>query len=101
MLYARTRGVVYLGRCSERCRGSAEVRLPRRTARVLAVPVVLGKSHVTLDGQPKSKSLRIRLSRRARQLLSPVRGRLTVTLTLRVADDAGNRTTASRRLKLA
>jgi hypothetical protein len=95
---ARTRGVAYLLRCSERCLGTTEVRLSRRTARRLGLGVVIGKSRVVLEARPASKRLRVRLTRRARKELAGKRGRLQASLRVSVADESRNRRTVSRRL---
>jgi hypothetical protein len=94
----RTRGALYLGRCSERCVGTAELRLGRAMAKKLGLPVVLGRSRVTLDARPASSSLRVRLSARAKRGLSGNRRQLRLTLRISVADQSGNRRTVTRQL---
>jgi hypothetical protein len=94
----RTRGALYLARCSERCLGTAELRLSRATARKLGLSVVLGKSRVTLDARPASTKLRVRLSPGARRKLAGNRGGLRLTLRVSVADEARNRSTRTKRL---
>jgi hypothetical protein len=94
----RTRGALYLGRCSERCLGTAELRLGPATARTLGLPVVLGRSRVTLAGRPASSTLRVRLAPRAKRALAGNRRRLRLTLRISVADQSRNRTTVTRQL---
>jgi hypothetical protein len=94
----RTRGALYVGRCSERCLGTAELRLGGAVAKKLGLPVVLGRSRVSLDGGPASSTLRVRLAPRAKRELSGNRRRLRVTLRISVADQSGNRTTVTRHL---
>jgi hypothetical protein len=94
----RTRGAVYLARCSERCLGTAELRLGRAIAKKLGLPVVLGKSRVTLDARPASTKLRVHLSQRAKRKVAGNRTGLRLTLRVRVADQARNRSTATKRL---
>ncbi len=98
---ARTRGVVYLLRCSERCRGTATVTVSRAVARRLGLATVLGRSHVALDARTKSKALRVRLSPRSRRVLAHERRTLRVELVLALADDARNRARATRALALS
>jgi hypothetical protein len=97
---ARTRGALYLLRCSERCLGTAEVRLGRATARKLGLGTVIGKSRVTLEARASSKALRVRLSPAARRKLAGKRTRLTANLRVRVGDESRNRRTVTRRLVL-
>ena len=87
---ARTRGARYLARCSERCIGRAELRLTRATARALRLPRVIGRSRAALDPLPKSSTLRVRLSPRARRRLAGHRRSLRATLYVRVADEGRN-----------
>jgi hypothetical protein len=94
----RMRGALYLGRCSERCLGTAELRLGRAMATKLGLPVVLGRSRVTLGGRPASSTLRVRLAPRAKRALAGNRRRLRLTLRISVADQARNRTTVTRQL---
>jgi hypothetical protein len=94
----RTRGALYLGRCGERCAGTAELRLGRATAKKLGLPVVLGRSRVSLDGRPASSTLRVRLAPRAKRGLAGNRRRLRLALRISVADQSGNRTTVTRNL---
>jgi hypothetical protein len=94
----RTRGALYLGRCSERCTGTAELRLGRAAAKKLALPRVLGRSRVTLDGRPVSRTLRVRLGSRAKRGLAGHRGQLRLTLRISAADQSGNRRTVTRHL---
>jgi Family of unknown function (DUF6055) len=96
----RTRGLIYLGRCSERCRGTAEVVVRRSAARRLNLPLSLGKARLVLEPRAKSSTLRVRLGRRAKNRLRSISRGFAVTLRVRVADDSRNRTTVKRRLTL-
>jgi hypothetical protein len=96
----RTRGLVYLARCSEHCTGTAELVIGKSLARRLHLPVVLGKARVGLEGRPKSSTLRVRVGRRAKKRLASISRTFGATLRLRVADDSHNRATIQRRLKL-
>jgi hypothetical protein len=95
---ARTRGALYLLRCSERCLGTAELRLARSAARGLGLPVVIGKTRVTLDPRERSKALRVRLSPRARRALAGRHTALRATLRLRLADESRNSKAVAKRL---
>jgi hypothetical protein len=97
---ARTRGLAYLGRCSERCLGNAQLTVSRATARKLGIPLVLGKSRITLDPKPTSVTLRVRASRRAKTQLKAVRKSFKATLKIRVADESGNAVSVRRRVTL-
>jgi len=92
----RTRGVAYRLRCSERCAGPVQLVLSRRAARKAALPVLLGKTTLTLPVRATSTQLRVRLSRRARRALAASPRRLRVTLKLGLSDDSHNRAVANR-----
>jgi hypothetical protein len=94
----RTRGALYLGRCSERCLGTAELRLGRAMAKKLGLPVVLGRARVTLAVRPASSTLHVRLARRVKRALAGSRRQLRLTLWISVADQSRNRTTVTRQL---
>jgi Family of unknown function (DUF6055) len=96
----RTRGLIYLGRCSERCIGTAEVIVRRSIARRLKLPTMLGKARVVLEPRAQSRTLRVRLGRRAKNRLRSISRGFAVTLRIRVADDSRNRVTVNRRLTL-
>ena len=96
----RTRGLVYLGRCSERCAGSAQIVLSRALARRLALPTVLGKTRVALERGPRSSTLRVRLGRRAKKQLEAISRNIPARLRFRVADESRNVATVTRRVTL-
>jgi Family of unknown function (DUF6055) len=96
----RTRGLIYLGRCSERCSGTAEVIVSRSVARRLKLPTTLGKARLVLEPQAQSRTLRVHLGRRAKNRLRSITRGFAVTLRVRVADDSRNRATVNRRLSL-
>ena len=97
----RTRGLVYLARCSERCRGRAELRLSRRSARRAGLPELLGKTRVELGAHPKLRKFRVRLNRRARAGLATRRRPLQAVLVFRVADESRNRRIVRAQARLA
>jgi hypothetical protein len=92
------RGVLARVSCNQACRVRVELRLGRRTARRLRLPLVVG-SRVTDLSRAGSRLVRVRLSRRARATL---RGRRGVRLTVRMRASGGSARTAlfSRRLLL-
>jgi hypothetical protein len=96
----RTRGLAYFGRCSERCLGPAQLTVSRAVARKLGLPLVLGKSRITLDPRTTSVTLRVRASARAKKKLRLVRKSFKATLKIRVADESGNAVTVRRRVAL-
>jgi hypothetical protein len=96
----RTRGFVYLGRCNERCLGSARLTVARRVARKLGTATVLGKSRITLDPKQVMTTLRVGLTKRTKKKLAKVKKTFAVTLKIRVADESGNTVTVTRRVKL-
>jgi hypothetical protein len=96
----RKRGLVYLGRCSERCLGSAQVTVTRGVARKLRTSTVLGKSRITLDPKQEMTTLRIGLTKKSKKKLAKVKKAFTVTVKVRVADESGNVVSVTRRVKL-
>jgi hypothetical protein len=96
----RTRGLAYLGRCSERCLGNARLTVSRAVARKLGLPLVLGKSRIALDPRPTSVTLRVRASARAKKKLARAEKSFKATLKIRVADESGNAVAVSRRVTL-
>ena len=96
----RTRGLVYLGRCSERCLGTAQLTVSRSVARKLGLPLVLGKTRITLDPRTTSVTLRVRATGRAKKKLRRVAKSFKATLKIRVADESGNAVTVIRRVTL-
>jgi hypothetical protein len=96
----RAGGALYKARCSETCRGTAQLEISKRLARRLGLPRVLGTAKVSLKARPKPSSLRVRLGSRARLRLAGVR-RLKVTLRVVVADASKNKRTARRAVTLA
>ena len=96
----RTRGLVYRARCSERCRGTAELVIRRTVARRLGLPSILGKARVVVEPGAKAKTLRLRLGRPAKNRLRSIRKGFSATLRFRVADDARNRVSLRRAVKL-
>jgi hypothetical protein len=96
----RKAGLVYAGRCSERCSGSAQLLVTRGVARRLKLPAVLGNARVKLEAQPTSTTLRVRLTRRASKAFRSIDRSFTATLHLRVADASGNAVTVNRRILL-
>jgi hypothetical protein len=97
----RTRGFFYLGRCSERCLGSAQLRVTRALARKLRTSTLLGKSRIALDPKTQSVTLRIGVTKRAKKMLAKVKKGFTATVKISVADEAGNLVGVSRRVKLS
>jgi hypothetical protein len=97
----RTRGLFYLGRCSERCLGTAQLVVSRSVARKLGIPMLLGKSRIRLDPKPQSVTLRASATARAKKRLKRVRKSFKATLKIRVADESGNAVSLSRRLTLS
>jgi hypothetical protein len=97
----RTRGFFYLGRCSERCLGSAQLVVTRGLARRLGIPAVLGKSRIALDPKTQSITLRIGVTKRAKKKLAALRRGFTATVKIRVADESGNLVSLARRVKLS
>jgi hypothetical protein len=96
----RTRGLFYLGRCSERCLGTALVTVSRAVARKLGTSTVLGKSRITLDPRAQSVTLRVKMTRRTKKRLAGVRKSVKATLKIRVADESRNTVALSRRVTL-
>jgi hypothetical protein len=96
----RRRGLVYRARCSERCRGTAELVLPARLARRLHLPSRLGRARVALDADAKLATLRLPLGSRARRRLAGEARNLPANLRFRVADESRNSVALRRRLTL-
>jgi hypothetical protein len=96
----RTRGLVYLGRCSERCTGTAELVVSRSVARRLGVSTTLGKARVVLEPGQRSSTLRVRLTRRSKKRLRSISRNFSATLRFRVADEARNLVSLKRRVTL-
>lgn len=97
----RSRGLFYLGRCSERCLGSAQLTVSRSVAKKLRTSTVLGKGKIALDPKPQSLTLRVGMTSKTKKRLKRVRRSFTARLRIRVADEAGNLVTLSRRVSLA
>ena len=96
----RKAGLVYRGRCSERCSGSAQLIVTRTDARRLRLPAVLGKARVELEGLAASKTLRVRLSPRVKRAFRSIDRGFRIRLRVRVADASGNAVTVTRRILL-
>ena len=96
----RSRGLFYLGRCNERCLGSAQLVVTRSVARKLGTSTVLGKGKIALDPKPQSVTLRVGMTSRTKKKLKRVKKNFKATLKIRVADEAGNLVTLSRRVTL-
>jgi hypothetical protein len=96
----RTRGLVYLARCSERCSGSAELLVGRSLARRLGLTPVLGNARIVLAPRAKATALRLRLTQGTKSRLHSNSRSFPATLRLRVADGSGNRTSLQRRVTL-
>jgi hypothetical protein len=96
----RSRGLFYLGRCNERCLGSARLVVTRAVARKLSTSTVLGKGRITLDPKPQSVTLRVGMTSKTKKKLKRVKKNFKATLKIRVADEAGNLVTLSRRVTL-
>jgi hypothetical protein len=89
--------------CSESCGISVAVLLDRQTARKLdlagrAGPAVLGTATARV-ATAGSRSLRARLTQRARRALRPVKS-VRVTVQVLVSDAAGNGTLLQRRITI-
>jgi hypothetical protein len=96
----RTRGLRYLGRCSERCLGTARLTVSRSVARRLGTSTTLGKARIVLDPRTTSSKLRVRLTSRSKKRLAGVRKGFRATLKIRVADESKNLVAVTRRVKL-
>jgi Family of unknown function (DUF6055) len=96
----RTRGLRYLGRCSERCLGNAQLTVSRSVARELGTAAVLGKSRIVLDPKSRSTTLRIRVTKRSKKRLADVRKPFAAVVKIRVADESRNAVTVRRPVKL-
>jgi hypothetical protein len=97
------RGVFVPVSCSESCGISVAVLLDRQTARKLdlagrAGPAVLGTATARV-ATAGSRSLRARLTQRARRALRPVKS-VRVTVQVLVSDAAGNGTLLQRRITI-
>lgn len=96
----RSRGFFYLGRCSERCLGTARLTVSPAVTKRLRTSTVLGKGRITLDPKPQPTRLRIGMTARSRQRLKRVRQSIKALVKIRVADESGNAVTLSRRVTL-
>ena len=84
--------------CSEPCRLTLTLRLDRRTARRLGLPVIVGRRQASAQTAGEL-GVRVRISRAAARRLTRLR-RVRLVLHAEVADPAGNRTTLVRKLTL-
>src|SRR3954454_20933332 len=97
----RTRGLVYRGRCSERCIGRAQLTVSRSLGRRLGTTTVLGNSRIRLEPRRRSAPLRLRATEGGQKRLAGARKSFTAILNIRVAAGSGNRVAVHRRVKLS
>jgi hypothetical protein len=97
----RSRGFFYLGRCSERCAGAAQLTVSKKVARKLGTSTVLGKARIALDVKPQSSTLRIGMTARTKKRLKRVRKNIKAIVKIRVADASGNAVTLARKVTLS
>lgn len=84
--------------CSEACTATVRLRLSKRVAKRLGVPTVLGAAEASVSPEGR-RTVRVRLSRRARRRLRRVRT-LTLQVVVSARDAAGNTSSAKRALKV-
>ena len=89
---ALKKGLGFTARCSEACRITAGLALSRKDARRLKVPAVVAKGGGT-------RTVRLRFASKAAKALRRQR-RVALTLTVTVADAAGNTAKVTRRVTL-
>jgi hypothetical protein len=95
----RRRGLTYSVKCSERCRGTAELVLSRSLARRLRLPTVIARTSLSLKPTSRLAVKHLRLSRRGKGVLQAQR-RLSARLVVSVTDESRNRRVASKRTTL-
>jgi hypothetical protein len=59
--------------CSRSCTVDISARLPRKVAKKLKAPVVVGRAHIVIGGN-RARVVRIRVVRKARKVLAQSRG---------------------------
>jgi hypothetical protein len=69
-LNGRLRGRVS---CSRSCTVDISARLPRKVAKKLKAPVVVGRAHIVISGN-RARVVRIRVVKKARNVLAQSRG---------------------------
>jgi Ca2+-binding RTX toxin-like protein/Tol biopolymer transport system component len=84
--------------CSETCAVVAELRLSRKVAKRLKLPVVVGKLHVTL-AQGIAEAVKVKLIAKAKRKFAQLNS-VALALKITATDPAGNASSASKGISL-